>query len=75
MAEVRFTLRNKYTEGKTVILLSFNYGEQRLRLSTGISTYVKDWDFKRQRFIENKDYPELQEFNLHIDLLAKQVAN
>jgi integrase len=75
MAEVRYTLRDKHTHGKTVILLSFNYGEHRLRVSTGISILVSHWDFKKQRLLEKKDYPEFQEFNLHLSILAKQVIN
>ena len=75
MADVRYTLRDKHTKGKTVIILSFNYGANRLRVSTGVSTYVKDWDAHRQRFIESRDLPSFQEFNLYLSLLAKQVIN
>lgn len=75
MADVRYTLRDKHTLGKTVIILSFNYGEQRLRVSTGISTRVSDWDPGRQRFVELRDNPEFQEFNLYLSVLARQVSN
>jgi integrase len=75
MADVRYTLRDKHTLGKTVIILSFNYGEHRLRVSTGISTSVSDWDPERQRFIESRDHPEFQEFNLYLSVLARQVSN
>jgi hypothetical protein len=55
MMDVRYVLRSTKAEGKTAIMLSFQYGRERLRLSTGLSVKLKDWDFNKQRFLKTKD--------------------
>ena len=75
MAAVRFVLRDTHASGKTLVMLTFSYKGKRLRLSSGISTLVKDWDIKRQRFIENAANPSFRELNLFLDLLASQLTN
>ena len=75
MADVRYFLRDVKSTRKTVILLSFGYKGKRMRVSTGISTAVSEWDPARQRFIEHEQRPDLRELNLFLDTLAKQVIN
>ena len=66
MADVRYFLRDVKSTRKTVILLSFGYKGKRMRVSTGISTAVSEWDPARQRFIEHEQRPDLRELNLRI---------
>jgi len=75
MMDVRYVLRSTKAEGKTAIMLSFQYGRERLRLSTGLSVKLKDWDFNKQRFLKTKDSIDVDNLNFFLDLLSTQVIN
>jgi integrase len=75
MSDVRYVLRSTKAAGKTAIMLSFQYGKERLRLSTGLCVKVKDWDFNAQRFLKTKDSIDVDNLNFFLDLLSTQVIN
>lgn len=66
---IKFNLRDKKARGKTMILLLFSYGKFRLRMSTGISCHVKDWNFKKQRLYERFDITYSRKYNHHLNRL------
>ncbi len=49
---------HKETNGKTLILITFTFNHERLRLSTGLSVPVKAWDNEEQRAKPLKDFVE-----------------
>ena len=48
MASLKY-YQHKETNGKTLILITFTFNHERLRLSTGLSVPVKAWDKEEQR--------------------------
>jgi len=57
MASLKF-YQHKETNGKTLILITFTFNHERLRLSTGLSVPVKAWDKDEQRAKPLKDFAE-----------------
>lgn len=57
MASVKF-YQHKETNGKTLILITFTFNHERLRLSSGQSVPVKAWDNDDQRAKPLKDFAE-----------------
>ena len=57
MASVKF-YQHKESNGKTLILLTFTFNHERLRLSTGLSIPVKAWDNDDQKAKPLKDFAE-----------------
>ena len=57
MASVKF-YQFKETNGKTLILITFTFNHERLRLSTGLSCPVKAWDQEDQKVKPVKEFAE-----------------
>ena len=57
MASVKF-YQYKETNGKTLILITFTFNHERLRLSTGLSCPVKAWDQDDQKVKPVKEFAE-----------------
>ena len=57
MASVKF-YQYKETNGKTLILITFTFNHERLRLSTGLSCPVKAWDQEDQKVKPVKEFAE-----------------
>ena len=57
MASLKY-YQHKETNGKTLILITFTFNHERLRLSTGLSVPVKAWDKEEQRAKPLKDFAE-----------------
>jgi integrase len=73
MSTVRFNLRDKNTKGKTLVVLLYSFDSKRIRISTGISCYVKHWNFNKQRIYERFDIPYYREYNQHFTHLESTV--
>jgi integrase len=73
MSAVHFNLRDKNTKGKTLVLLLYSFDSKRIRISTGISCYVKQWNFNKQRIYERFDIPHHREFNQHLTNLESSI--
>jgi integrase len=74
MSNVKFILRNKHSKNKTMILLTFSYQKQRLRMTTGLSVRPKDWNFKKQCIVERNGDVSASDKNLHLRSLAARVG-
>jgi hypothetical protein len=74
MTDIRFNLRNKKAKGKTMIMLSLSYSSYRLRMTTGRSVMVKDWNFRKQRVFERETIEDALAINLHLSFLAYVVG-
>jgi integrase len=57
MASVKF-YQHKESNGKTLILITFTFNHQRLRLSTGLSVPAKAWDQEDQKAKPMKEFAE-----------------
>ena len=57
MASVKF-YQHKESNGKTLILITFTFNHQRLRLSTGLSVPAKAWDKDDQKAKPMKEFAE-----------------
>ena len=73
MSNVRFNLRDKKTKGKTLVILLYSFDSKRIRISTGISCLVKNWNFNKQRIYERFDIPYYREYNQHFNTLESTV--
>ena len=73
MSTVRFNLRDKNTKGKTLVVLLYSFDSKRIRISTGISCYVKNWNFNKQRIYERFDIPCYREHNQHFTTLESNI--
>ena len=73
MSAVRFNLRDKNTKGKTLVVLLYSFDSKRIRISTGISCYVKNWNFNKQRIYERFDIPYYREHNQHFTTLESNI--
>ena len=73
MSTVRFNLRDKNTKGKTLVVLLYSFDSKRIRISTGISCYVKNWNFNKQRIYERFDIPYYREHNQHFTTLESTI--
>jgi integrase len=58
MASVKF-YQYKETNSKTLILITFTFNHERLRLSTGLSCPVKAWDNEDQKVKPVKEFAEI----------------
>ena len=70
MTDIRFNLRNRKAKGKTMIILSLSYSNYRLRMTTGRSVYVRDWNFRKQRVYERDTIDDAHGINLHLTFLS-----
>tara|TARA_R110000851_G_scaffold107371_1_gene227532 strand:+ start:1833 stop:3038 length:1206 start_codon:yes stop_codon:yes gene_type:complete len=69
MAKAKFNLRTKKTEKETPVYMKFYYkAKLPFTFATEIKTYVKKWDFKKQRIIGYSS--EVKLYNKHLDFLA-----
>ena len=50
---------DKEKNGESLLLLSFTFNHERLRLSTGLHVPKDDWDQEAQKAKPAKDYPEV----------------
>jgi integrase len=58
MASITF-YPDKEKNGESLLLLSFTFNHERLRLSTGLHVPKDDWDQEAQKAKPAKDYPEV----------------
>ncbi len=74
MTDIRFNLRDKQAKGKTMIMLSLSYSNHRLRMTTGRSVFVRDWNLRKQRVYERDTIPDAYAINLHLNFLCYVVG-
>jgi integrase len=69
MAQAKFNLRSRKTEKETPIYMKFYYKSKLpFTYPTEIKTYVKKWDFDKQRIVGYSAETKL--YNKHLDFLA-----
>jgi integrase len=69
MTKVRFNLKNKQSKNETLIILIFNFDNQRLKISTQCSVNPKFWNQKNQRVKELMELPNHRKINLRLEEL------
>ncbi len=57
-----------------MIMLSLSYSRFRLRMTTGKSVMVRDWNFRKQRVYERETIPDAHVINLHLTFLCHVVG-
>ena len=70
---IRFNLRDKKAKGLTMIQLLYSYHSKRVRMSTGISCHVKDWNNKKQRIYDRFDIYYAKEYNHYLNRLESSI--
>ncbi|NUM51888.1 MAG: tyrosine-type recombinase/integrase [Flavobacteriales bacterium] len=67
MAKVNFNLKDKTAKKQTLILLVFNFDNQRIKVSTGLSISASLWNTKSQRVRELLEFPSNIEINQKLE--------
>jgi integrase len=70
MAKVRFNLKDNHSKNETLILLIFNFNNQRIKISTHCSIHPKFWNEKQQRVKELMEFPNHRKINLRLEELS-----
>ncbi len=63
MTSINFNLRDSASKNETSIYLIFNYDNQRIKVSTGLSILPSFWNKKTQRVRESMEFPHHAEIN------------
>ena len=71
---INFNLRDKKASGQTLIIVVFTCQRNRVRLTTGISCLVKEWNFKKQRISERFDIKNYKEKNKRLDQIENLIS-
>jgi integrase len=77
MPNVRFNLNNTQAQS-SAILLYYNYDNNRLKVSTGLSIDTRFWNPKNQRVRERTEFPHHARINAELDelkLLVERIYN
>jgi len=67
MASIKFNLRDTNSKNETLIYLILNHEKDRIKISTEISVYPKNWNKKKQRVKELMDIPNHHQINLKLE--------
>ena len=67
MANINFNLKNASSKKDTAIYLIFNFDNQRIKVSTGISILPAFWNKKTQRIRESMEFPEHADHNENLE--------
>ncbi len=70
---LKFNLRDKKAKGLTMIQLLFMFHSKRVRMTTGISCFVKDWNDKKQRLYDRFEILNAKEHNQHLNKLESSI--
>ncbi|HIF14040.1 MAG TPA: hypothetical protein EYQ86_01345, partial [Bacteroidetes bacterium] len=70
MSKVRFNIKDKKAKNETLIILIFNFDNQRIKVSTGYSINPKHWNNKQQRLKEWMEYPTHRIINQRLEELS-----
>jgi integrase len=67
MAKASFFLKEPNSKSDTVVFLYFNFGDKRLKYSSGEKINPKFWNIENQRARETKQFKEYPEFNASLE--------
>lgn len=75
MGLVRFNLKEKNTEKRTLILAVFCYKGERIRLSTGLSVNPKYWNYKSERAREILEFKDGTFINERLNFISSTIQS
>jgi site-specific recombinase XerD len=73
MAKASFFLKEPTAKTETLVFLYFNFGNKRMKYSTGEKINPKFWNSENQRAKETKQFKEYPEFNTRLNDCAEKV--
>ena len=75
MASIKFNLRDIKAKRDTLIVLMFNFNNQRIRISTGCSVLPKYWNTNKQRVKELMEVPNHHYINKKLEKISNVLFN
>jgi integrase len=75
MAKASFFLKEPTSKTETLVFLYFNFGNRRMKYSTGEKINPKFWNHQNQRAKETKLFKEFPEFNARLNDCAEKARS